>query len=194
MTKSNAPTSATELPSIAEAIKSVRKAKGLSLEDLAAKSHVSRSMLSQIERDSTNPTVATLWKITDALGINIQELLGHAKPKTPIEVVDSHAIPRISSADQLIQLRVLGPLELAGEHEWYELEAQPKGRLVSNAHSLGTVEHLYVVEGELQVDSAGQSILIPQGSKASYPADVAHEIKNAGKKTAKAWLTVMLKK
>ena len=65
-----------EPPSVAETIKRLRRQKSLSLEELAQMSGVSRSMLSQIERDATNPTVATLWRITSALGISIDEVLG----------------------------------------------------------------------------------------------------------------------
>lgn len=53
-------------------------------------SGVSRPCL-QIERDATNPTVATLWRITAALGVSIDEVLGVTPHGVDLEVVPGHA-------------------------------------------------------------------------------------------------------
>ena len=87
-------------PSVAETLKRLRRHKSLSLEELAQMSGVSRSMLSQIERDATNPTVATLWRITAALGVSIDEVLGVTPHGVDLEVVPGHALPLIGSAVQ----------------------------------------------------------------------------------------------
>ena len=186
------PTSAP--PSVADAIKRLRRQAGLSLDDLAQRCGVSRSMLSQIERDTTNPTVATLWRITQALGVSIDEVLGQPKPAAQIEVCPQHALPSMASADGLIQLRVLGPLATAGEHEWYELSAEPGGRLISKAHSPGTREHLFVVQGQMVVRSQEHEQPVNAGELARYPADVPHELHNPGPQEVKAWLAVIREK
>jgi transcriptional regulator with XRE-family HTH domain len=181
-------------PSVADAIKRLRRQSGLSLDELAQRCGVSRSMLSQIERDTTNPTVATLWRITQALGVSIDEVLGQPKPAAQIELSAAHALPRMSSADGLIQLKVLGPLESAGTHEWYELVAQPGGRLISKPHSPGTREHLFVTQGCINIRSQDHQQQANAGELARYPADVAHELHNSGPGLAIAWLTVMQEK
>jgi transcriptional regulator with XRE-family HTH domain len=185
------PEHTTSPPSVADAIKRLRRQAGLSLDELAQRCGVSRSMLSQIERDTTNPTVATLWRITQALGVSIDEVLGQPKPAAQIEWTPQHALPSMSSADGLVQLRVLGPLDTAGEHEWYELTAQPCGRLTSKAHSPGTQEHLYIVEGSLLITSQQDQQSAATGDLVRYPADVPHDIHNPGPGVARAWLTVM---
>ena len=178
-------------PSVAATLKRVRRQKNLSLEDLAQLSGVSRSMLSQIERDATNPTVATLWRITTALGVSIDEVLGTKSQANDLELLPSHALPQISSADGLMLLRVLGPLSTAGAHEWYELSAKPRGVLDSKAHAAGTSEHLFVTEGEITVTSGDTHKPVRAGELARYPADVPHTLRNSGKGVAKAWLTVL---
>ena len=182
---------AAEPPSVAETIKRLRRQKSLSLEELAQMSGVSRSMLSQIERDATNPTVATLWRITSALGISIDEVLGTKSHGVDLEVVPGHALPLIGSADGLMQMRVLGPLSTAGTHEWYELSAKPLARLESKPHGAGTREHLFVSEGELTVSSGELKRVVGAGELARYNADVPHTITNSGKVLARAWLTVL---
>jgi len=179
-------------PSVAATLKRLRRQKNLSLEELAQVSGVSRSMLSQIERDATNPTVATLWRITNALGVSIDQALGSPVPPSDLEVLPAHALPQIGSADGLMVLRVLGPLATAGTHEWYELTAKPKAVLDSKAHASGTREHLYVTEGEITVTSGEQRQLVMAGSVARYRADLPHTLRNTGRSLAKAWLTVML--
>lgn len=178
-------------PSVAQALRELRRQQGLSLDELAQRSGVSRSMLSQIERDTTNPTVATLWRITQALGVSIDEVLGQPDTQPTMERLEAHALPRMNSADGLVSLRVLGPLESAGRHEWYELVAQPGGVLASKPHAAGTHEHLYVVEGEMAVTCRGETQRVQAPALIRYPADVAHELRNAGTQAARAWLTVM---
>ncbi len=178
-------------PSVAEAIKRLRRDSGLSLDELAQRCGVSRSMLSQIERDTTNPTVATLWRITQALGVSIDEVLGQPKASPRIELTAGHTLPRMASTDGQVQLKVLGPLESAGSCEWYELRAAPGGWLSSKAHSPGTQEHLYVTAGQLLVRSGGEEQTVSAGELARYRADVAHELHNPGPEPALAWLTVL---
>jgi XRE family transcriptional regulator, regulator of sulfur utilization len=52
-------------PAIGAIVKSIRKRRNLTLEQLAQRSYVSKSMLSQTERELTNPTIATLWSLAD---------------------------------------------------------------------------------------------------------------------------------
>lgn len=178
-------------PSVAAMLKRLRRQKNLSLEELAQLSGVSRSMLSQIERDATNPTVATLWRITTALGVSIDEALGTRVHRADLEVLPGHALPQIGSADGLMVLRVLGPLSTAGAHEWYELTAKPRAVLDSKPHAAGTREHLFVTEGEITVSSGDERQVVQAGALARYNADVPHRLHNSGKGVAKGWLTVL---
>ena len=73
-----------QLPDIGKTIKQLRSAKNLTLDQLAESSGVSKSMLSQIERNKTNPTVGTLWSLTEALNIDIGDLLGASPKKNDI--------------------------------------------------------------------------------------------------------------
>jgi transcriptional regulator with XRE-family HTH domain len=184
------PASIPSPPSVAMALKRLRKHRALSLDELARMSGVSRSMLSQIERDETNPTVATLWRVTSALGVSMDEVLCTQTHRTEFEVLPPHALPQIGSADGLLVLRVLGPLSTAGIHEWYELTAKPHAVLDSKAHASGTREHLLVMEGSILVKSGDNEQAIGAGEMVRYDADVPHSLRNNGKTVARAWLTV----
>src|SRR5687768_5853297 len=64
---------------VAENLRHKRKARGMSLDDLARASGVSRAALSQVETCKTNPTVGLLWKIAVGLGVPFADLIGQPK-------------------------------------------------------------------------------------------------------------------
>src|SRR5690349_18284632 len=98
-----------DAPEIGPLIQRERKARHLTLERLAALSGVSRSMLSQIERGESNPTFAVLWGLTQALKIDLGELIaGEAtQPASPIDVVSVALTPEIKSPEGHWRLRIL---------------------------------------------------------------------------------------
>ena len=92
-------------------LRTVRKKGQLTLEQLAESSNVSRSMLSQIERGEANPTFATLWNLTRALGIDLAELVEDASEEecSAIELLSAAQIPKIDNAAAGCQLAILPP-------------------------------------------------------------------------------------
>jgi transcriptional regulator with XRE-family HTH domain len=171
----------------------LRQTKGLSLDELSRKAGVSKSMLSQIERAQANPTVAVVWRLANALGVDIGSLLGD-QPRLAvpaISIVHAHGTPSLRSPDGLCDLHILGPIELAGNFEWYTLSIQAGGVLESEAHEHGTREHLTVMTGSLEVSTGGEQQRIKQGETARYAVDRKHAIRNPTKSTATALLVVM---
>ncbi|MCW2310104.1 helix-turn-helix domain-containing protein [Rhodobium gokarnense] len=180
-------------PEIGPVLQRRRKAEGLTLGQLAERSSVSKSMLSQIERGQANPTFAVLWSLTRALGIELADLVDGAVPAGTggtIEIVSPHAIPEMRSPDGQCRLRIFSPPQMAGMTEWYELTVEPGGILDSSAHTHGATEHLTVYEGALTVTSGGASERAHAGDTARYPADTAHSIANRGDAAARALLVV----
>ncbi|MBU6512498.1 MAG: helix-turn-helix transcriptional regulator [Betaproteobacteria bacterium] len=181
-------------PAVGAALQALRQRQRLSLDELSRRAGVSKSMLSQIERNLANPTVAVLWRLSNALGVPLGELLAGGapgRPETGISLVPPHAIPALKSPDGHCDLRILGPIDLAGRFEWYELSVEPGGVLASEPHEAGTQEHLSVLAGALTVRSAGDERRVRHGETARYAADVAHAISNAGKSPASALLVVV---
>lgn len=160
---------------LAASLREARKARGLSLDGVAKLSGVSRSMVSQIERGESSPTVATLWNLTQALQVDFAGLL-EGKPEPGIVVVRATAAPVIHGRGTGVQIRILSPAESVGEHEVYDLSFQAGGALESDPHSAGCREHLTVVEGALRVRSGEEEQLLNPGDTARYPADRAHAI------------------
>jgi transcriptional regulator with XRE-family HTH domain len=184
----------TRAPQIGPILRRHRKSRGLTLEELAELSGVSRSMLSQIERGQANPTLAVLWSLTRALKLDFADLLeggaGHPDGSV-IEVTSDAHTPEIRSADGLCRLRILSPPRLAGDVEWYELEIAPSGRLDSAPHAPGTQEHFTAFTNGFELASGEASQTLKAGETARYPADVAHRISNVSRKPARGLLVVL---
>ncbi|PMS15996.1 DNA-binding protein [Trinickia dabaoshanensis] len=178
-------------PRVGEHIQRLRMERKLTLDDLSRAAGVSKSMLSEIERDKANPTIAVAWRLTNALGVSLDQLFAAQRAPETIAVSGPHEIPTLDGHEAKYQLRVWGPIELAGKFEWYELTLQPGGALTSNAHEPGTREHLTVLAGSIEIESAGETKRLKLADTARYQADVPHAIRNAGKAEAKALLVVI---
>ncbi|MGF6773396.1 transcriptional regulator with XRE-family HTH domain [Paraburkholderia sp. GAS199] len=178
-------------PRVGDQIQRLRAERRMTLDDLSRAAGVSKSMLSEIERDKANPTIAVAWRLTNALGVSLDSLFAPQKTPEAIAVSGPHDIPTLSGHDARYQLRVWGPIELAGKFEWYELTLQPGGALVSNAHEPGTREHLTVLNGSIDIEAAGTTKRLKAADTARYVADEPHAIRNAGKSEAKALLVVI---
>lgn len=186
-------TNAAEPPRVGTALASLRERQGLSLDELSRRAGVSKSMLSQIERAQANPTVAVVWRLAQALGVPLAELLQSAEaPAAPvIDTVAAHATPTLRGADNGCELRILGPVDLAGQFEWYELRMQPGAVLDSQPHRPGAREHLSVLSGRLQVTAGDHSAPLAAGETARYAVDQPHAISNPGPDVATALLVVL---
>lgn len=179
-------------PRVGAALAALRRSHGLSLDELSRQAGVSKSMLSQIERHQANPTVAVVWRLATALGVGVGELLGSERPAAPLlATVPAHATPSLASPDGKCELRILGPIELAGQFEWYALTVQPGGTLASQAHEPGSREHLSVQAGALEVQAGTETARLRHGETARYAVDVAHSIHNPGRTVAQALLVVL---
>ncbi len=172
-------------------IHELRQVRGWSLDVLSRASGVSRSMLSQIEREQANPTLAVTVKIASALGLSMAELLEQVAPAQNIEIIRAEDRSHIFRADSNCSIRTLSPLHLEKDVEFYEVLLNADGILRSAAHFEGTREFLTVQKGKVSVTSDTELTELNKGDSASYRADVPHEIKNMSKSEALVFLVVI---
>lgn len=186
-----------KLPELGARLRARRKAAELTLKELSARSGVSISMLSQIERGQTNPTFATVWRLTSTLGISVEALVERASPEagvgqvSTIRKLKSHQTPIMRSDDGGCEVRVLNPLRPELPVEWYEMRFRPRSELVSEPHPAGAVEHLTVLEGSVTVRSGDDRSVAVSGDTLRYPADRPHVIANPGDAPAAVVVVVL---
>jgi len=172
-------------------IRDLRAERRWPLEQLAAASGVSRSMLSQIERGKANPTLAVALRIAHAFEMSLSELVEAPNAPPPIDVIRADDEQHVFRADDSCKIRTLSPLNLEKDVEFYELRLYPGCELRSAPHFEGTREFLTVERGKLQLESGDTHSELRRGDSASYRADVPHAIINTGKTDAVMFLVVI---
>jgi transcriptional regulator with XRE-family HTH domain len=180
-------------PSLGKTIQRLRKAYNMSLGDLSEQSGVAKSIISQIERNETNPTLSTVYRLSRALDTTIDEVLRTEGQPVFIEHQMKSGVPMLESQDGLCRLAIAGPLNLVEQVQWYDFRAKPSGILESDPHPQGTVEHLYMLAGEIEVTSGDQTQRAKTGETLRFRGDLPHRIVNVGEGDAHATMVLVLR-
>jgi XRE family transcriptional regulator, regulator of sulfur utilization len=163
---------------ISENLKRLREEKKLSLDNLAKISGVSKSMLGQIERGEVNPTVSTVWKISNGLKISFTELM--SRPEADIEIVGKSEIQPFIEGSGKVRNFPIFSFDSSRRFEMFLLELDIEGYLESEAHPQGTQEFLTVFSGEITINVNGEDFVLNTGNSTRFKADSAHTYKNSG--------------
>ena len=175
---------------LGERVSQFRQLQSMTLEQLAAASGVSRSMLSQIERGRANPTLAVTQRIAQTFGISIGELVDDPNAGNRIDVVRGDDPATLFRGDADCELRTLSPLHLEKNIEFYAIRLEPGAVLASAAHFEGTREMFTVARGRALVSAADALIELATGDTAHYRADVPHRIACDGNDVLQGYLIV----
>ncbi len=174
-------TQSNPLEAFGPTVQRLRKAAGLSLNELSGESGIAKSILSRIENNETNPTLNTIWRLSQALNTNIDALLQDIDTRPALIVHHGAAqLPILSSEDGLCELRIIGDIDTVEWAQVYELSALPGGILESAPHPQGTVESLFVRAGKARVEINGEQWEAGPGELLRYRGDLPHRIKSIG--------------
>jgi XRE family transcriptional regulator, regulator of sulfur utilization len=173
---------------VAENLKRIREEKKLSLEKLAELTGVSKSMLGQIERGDSSPTISTVWKISNGLKVSFTSLLN--VPQSETTLIRRTDIQPMIEDDGRYQLFPLFPIEEGRRFEVYSIEIEPGGHLTADAHPDGTQEFLTVYSGTLIVKANMQDHQLAEGDSIRFRADKPHAYQNPGDTLAKINLVI----
>lgn len=180
-------------PGLGKTIQRLRKAYHLSLGELSEQSGVAKSIISQIERNETNPTLGTVWRLTQALDTTVEEVLKSDSDPNILEHATRAAVPILTSQDGLCKLSIIGALNMVDWLQWYDFHAEPGGVLESEPHRAGCIEHLSVLSGTVEVWVNGETKIVDAGETLRYRGDLDHKITNIGSAPAHATMVVSLK-
>ena len=179
-------------PKVGQEIQRLRLERNFTLDQLATKSGVSKSILSQIERDRSNPTLATIWRITKALESPLENVLSANDSTSSFEKLSRNATPEVTSEDNRFRLRILGTLKTVSSVQWYEFYAEPGAELTSESHGKGSLESITLCTGNLTVKVGDDIKTICAGETLRYNTDLPHKLKNGGKKDSHGFMVNLL--
>ena len=178
---------------LGKTIQRLRKAYNLSLSELAEQSGVAKSIISQIERNETNPTLATIWRLSQALDVSIERVLSSNEEEAFIEKIPKPDTPILVSEDGRLRLAIIGWIKTVEWLQWYEVSADPGGELDSEGHQRGSIESLSVTSGEFEVDVGGITQRARAGETLRYRCDRPHLVRCIGDKPGTALMVCILK-
>jgi transcriptional regulator with XRE-family HTH domain len=173
---------------VCQRVRAMRRERGWTLEQLATISGVSRSMLSEIERGAANPTLGVAFRIAQAFGLSLGDLVDAPQSKSRVDVVRSGDRGLLFRDDPQCRIRTLSPLHLEKDVEFYEVTLRVGGTLESSPHFAGTREFLTVEQGTVRLQAGDETTDLDQGDSAHYPADIPHSIANIGRGEAVLFL------
>ncbi|MDP8223674.1 MAG: cupin domain-containing protein [Candidatus Lernaella stagnicola] len=177
---------------IGRRVQMLRRAKGLSLEDLAQKLNLSKVLLAQIEEDVVPPTVATLLNISKILGVSIDHFFTDDESSGRIEV--TRADSRLSVHQEYLPEGDRGRLTYNYESLAYRLAKKKMEPFYVEfglePHSGTALSHdgeefLFVIEGEIDLEFGEDHIRLGPGDSVYYHAVVPHDIRAIGQGKAK---------
>lgn len=166
---------------LGQTIQRLRTADKMSLGDLSEISGVAKSMISQIEKNEANPSLATLSRLSQALGTSVQVMVSSGNTGSAlVQKTGIQDTPLLKSEDGLCELRIIGSIDTVQWVQWYDFRAQASGKLESSPHPEGSVENLTILTGEVAIEVDGERWTAKTGETLRYKADRPHSIENIG--------------
>lgn len=163
---------------IAFNVKELRGKKGLTLDEAARLTGVSRSMLAQIEKGDVNPTISVLWKIANGFKVSFSSLTENKTRKSEIIRI-SDIKPLTESGDGYINYPIFAFQENR-LFETYRIQIDVGGRLDADPHLAGTDEYITVFSGQIEIKVDTEVFQLNTGDSIHFKADIPHSYRNIG--------------
>jgi transcriptional regulator with XRE-family HTH domain len=174
-------------------VRGLRRERGLTLEELAERSGVSRAMISKVERGEKNPTLVVATKLAEGLEINLSRLL---KIEERREVVVQPRDRRMVMRDPKtgFERQLLSPA-FGGRGAEFVRNVIPEGSTSGEfpPHRKGVEEYVAVEKGRLKAMLGGEEYLLEEGDALYFEADVSHRFDNAGDDECSYYLVIVSK-
>lgn len=174
---------------IGSILRNERNKLGISLDEAAKRTEVSKAMLGQIERGESSPTLSVIWKISTGLKIPLSIFL---KPKSaPNYHVNSlEDLNYVLENDGNIKVHTVFPFNPLTPLDYLLVEMQPLNRYSSTTHKNAKEEYVYVISGELTMHVGGYSYELKSGDSMSFAGSEEHEYES--KESSVSFISVVL--
>ena len=168
---------------VGDLLREARARQGLSVRALAARAGCSPSFISQVENGQTSPSISSLERLVQALGLTLGDFFRAARP--PATVVRSHERAPVTTVWSQAQIEALGPGGVGQALEPVMIILAPGGQSGSQPYAHGGEVFALVFEGDVLL-TLGESVQhLVRGDAATFPAETAHHWENMGDDVAR---------
>ncbi|PEY41356.1 DNA-binding protein [Bacillus cereus] len=173
---------------LAKNLKAIREKEKLSLEKVSQLSGVSKTMIGQIERGESSPTLTTIWKIANGLKISFTSLINNPQPDTTVVLRNEMQV--LSEDNGRYRVYPSFSFQEDKRFEIYSIEIEKEGILNSDSHREGTEEFITVFDGEVTIRVSEGEYKLKSGDSIRFKADRPHTYYNSGKTLARLSMTI----
>jgi transcriptional regulator with XRE-family HTH domain len=175
---------------LGDRIRELRRGRGLTLDELAELSGVSRAMISKLERGEKNPTLVVAAKLAEGLGVTLSRLAG-TEERREIFVVPRERRMVMRDPETGFERQLLSP-NFVGRGVEFIRNKIPEGSTSGEfpPHRSGVEEHIVVERGSLRAILSSEEYLLREGDALYFEADVRHRFDNAGKGECSYYLVI----
>ena len=170
-------------------VRQERLSRSWTLDHLAGVAGVSRRMLVNVEQGAANPSVGTLLRLSEALGIGLPALVEPPQPAA-LKVTRRGEGAALWTSHAGGRGILVAGTESPDVVELWDWTLAPADRHASEAHSTGTKELIQLHEGTVTVEVAGQSVVLEPGDAIAFPGDAPHAYTNTSESPARFSLAV----
>ncbi|MEO5340644.1 MAG: XRE family transcriptional regulator [Magnetococcus sp. MYC-9] len=169
-------------------IRAIRGRRKQTQQQLADMAGIPRATLATVERDDANPSLAVVFKIATALGMTIDELVESEQRR--IQHVTADEMRRVTSGDGAYRAVTVTP---SGTYHFVQMVFQLCGLGIYQGvpHPPGSEEYLHVLRGEMELEVAGEHVLLKSGETAVFRGNVRHSYRNPGQEESWAVVTIL---
>jgi transcriptional regulator with XRE-family HTH domain len=171
-------------------VRQLRRRRGLTLEELAGLSGVSRAMISKLERGEKNPTLVVAAKLAEGLGVTLSQVAG-IEERREVVVVPRERRMVMRDPETGFERQLLSPNFVGRGVEFIRNEI-PEGSTSGEflPHRGGVEEHIVVERGSLSATVGGEEYLLREGDALYFEADVMRRFDNAGEGECSYYLVI----
>jgi len=174
-------------------VRDLRRGRGLTLEELAERSGVSRAMISKLERGEKNPTLVVAAKLAEGFGVTLSQLVGMEERREVVVVTrDRRMVMR--DPETGFERQLLSP-SFGGRGIEFIRNIIPEGSTSGEfpPHRRGVEEYIVVEKGCLEAVIGGEKHLLEEGDAVYFEADVTHRFDNVGDGECSYYLVIVSK-
>jgi len=172
----------------AKNLKAIREKEKLSLEKVSQLCGVSKTMIGQIERGESSPTLTTIWKIANGLKVSFTTLINQPQPETEVIILEDVQV--LTGDKGRYRIYPYFPFQEENRFEIYTVEIDHQGKLIAEAHRDGTEEFITVFDGELALMINDKQYTLKTGDSIRFKADRPHSYFNPSQSLTRLSMTI----
>ena len=180
-----------DFSALGEKLKATRNEMGLSLSEVSSLTGVSKTMLSQIERSESIPTIATVWKIANGLKIKFETLLEYTNTLYDVKSIDN-MIPLTDNDDHIL-IYCIFPFSPVSGFEFFYGIIKPGCNYSAVHHKNSNTEYLLISQGEIELVVGTNTYHLKAGSAIAFDSREDHKYINNGEVDAIAHFIISYK-